>query len=197
MTLSISVCRTGDKFRRQLLALSRDRDGLAAVEFALIVPILVGLYIGAVEFSNALTVDRRITSVASTIADLTAQAEEVDSDDVEDMFNAARAIMTPYASDGISIVLTSVVADEDNKTTVHWSCSVGSEGAHAKGSAYTLPENLTQPFTSVIVAEVEYTYSPPVVKYLDQDVNLSETFYLRPRRSLTVELDGACPATDK
>ena len=180
MTLSISVCRTGDKFRHQLVALSRDRDGLAAVEFALIVPILVGLYIGAVEFANALTVDRRITSVASTIADLAAQAEEVDGNEVKNMFNAARAIMNPYDSDSVSIVLTSVVADEDNKTTVAWSCSVDGKGTYSKGSAYALPTNLTQPFTSVIVAEVEYTYSPPIVRYLGKNVNLSETFYLRP-----------------
>ncbi len=193
MPLSMSPCRKGTRIRRRLEAFAHDLSGLSAVEFALIVPIMIALYFGTVEFSNALTVDRRVTSVASTIADLAAQAEEVDRDDVGDMFAAAASIMNPYDSDEISIVLTSVVADEDNNTTVAWSCSNddAGEGAYAEGSSYTLPPNLTQPFTSVIVAEVEYSYSPPIIRYIDAPLDLQETFYLRPRRSLTVEFEGA------
>ena len=191
MPLFTSALHAATKFRRRLRTLPDDRSGLSAVEFALIVPVMIALYFGAVELSNALTVDRRVTSVASTVADLAAQAEEVTKNDVEDMFKAARAIMNPYDSNGVSIVLTSVVADEDNETTVDWSCSNGGGATHTPGSDYTLPPNLTQPFTSVIVAEVAYTYSPPIVKYITTPLNLTETFYLRPRRSLTVEYNGA------
>ncbi len=191
MPLFTSALKTRTKLWRRLGTFPHDRSGLSAVEFALILPVMIALYFGAVELSNALTVDRRVTSVASTVADLAAQAEEVTKNDVEDMFKAARAIMNPYDSNGVSIVLTSVVADEDNKTTVDWSCSVDGGGTYSKGSAYTLPPNLTQPFTSVIVAEVAYTYSPPIVEYITTPLNLTETFYLRPRRSLTVEYKGA------
>ncbi len=178
-----------EQVRCGLHAFLHDCRGLSAVEFALIIPLMIPLYFGAVEFSNALTVDRRVTSVASTAADLTAQAEEVTSGDIQDVFDAARSIMTPYPNAGISIVLTSVVADEDNKTTVDWSCAQNGT-AYSEGSNYTLPTNLTQPFSSVIVAEVAYTYSPPIVEFITTPINMTETFYLRPRRSLTVEFQG-------
>ncbi|MDA7949709.1 MAG: pilus assembly protein [Hyphomicrobiaceae bacterium] len=169
-----------------------DRSGVAVIEFALIMPVLIALYFGAVELSDAMTVDRRITAIASTSADLAAQAEELPSGEVGDIFDAASSIMQPYSADDVSIVLTSVVADEENNTTVDWSCSNGDEGAHPLGSAFTLPPNLTQPFTSVIVAEVTYTYNSFLSHFITTPINMEETFYLRPRRSLTVALPDGC-----
>lgn len=175
--------------KNRLGTLSHDTSGVSAVEFALILPIMITMYIGAVEFSHALTVDRRVSSVASSAADLVAQAEEVSSSSLQDIFTAATSIMVPYSATPISITLTSVVADDNNDTTVDWSCAQNGT-ANAQGSNYSLPEGLTQPFSSVIVAEVSYAYVPPIGRFLTGSVTFAETFYLRPRRSLTVEMSG-------
>ena len=53
------------KSRQALATLAHDTHGVSAVEFALILPVMITMYIGAVEFSHALTVDRRVTAVAS------------------------------------------------------------------------------------------------------------------------------------
>ena len=186
-----SIRKTGivSTLRNSLRALADDTRGVSAVEFALILPIMVTMYIGAVEFSSALTVDRRVSSVASAAADLAAQSEQVTSNSVQDIFTAATSIMLPYSATSISIVLTSVVADANNDTTVDWSCAQNGS-PKSDGAAYTLPTGLTQPFSSVIVAEVAYSYTPPIGQFLTGGVNMSETFYLRPRRSLTVEMQG-------
>lgn len=184
--------RTVSKDRLGVRGFLADRSGLSAVEFALMLPILIALYFGAVEFSDAMTVDRRVTTIASTTADLAAQAEEIPAGEMQNIFGAARSIMKPYDSNGVAIVLTSVVADEDNNTTVDWSCTNGSGSAHTPGSTFTLPPNLTQPFTSVIVAEVAYSHTSFLSKFIDTPINMTETFYLRPRRSLTVGLPAGC-----
>ena len=178
------------KSQHALAALARDTHGVSAVEFALILPVMITMYIGAVEFSHALTVDRRVTAVASAASDLVAQTEDVSANSLQDIFTAATSIMLPYSSAPISIVLTSVEADSNNDTTVGWSCA-HSGTPHASGSAYALPTGLTQPFSSVIVAEVSYAYQPPIGHYMTGGINMTETFYLRPRRSLTVEWNGA------
>ncbi len=178
------------KARASLAALAHDTRGVSGLEFALILPVMIIMYIGAVEFSHALTVDRRVTAVASAASDLVAQTEEVSSAEIDDVFTAATSIMTPYSVGPISIVLTSVEANEDNDTTVGWSCA--HNGApHSTGSAYTLPDGLTQAFSSVIVAEVSYAYQPPIGHYMTGGISMTETFYLRPRRSLKVEWVGA------
>lgn len=164
----------------------RDEKGLGAIEFAMIVPLMVTMYLGAVEFGHALTLDRRVTSTASSTADLVAQVEEVDDDDVADIFAAATSILSPYDTATLSIVVTSVYADENNDTKVRWS-EAQNGTAYAPDSAYTLPAGLTQPFSSVIVAEVSYLYVPPVGQFLTGGLTMSETFYLKPRRSLEVE----------
>lgn len=170
--------------------LPKDTRGVSAVEFALILPVMISMFIGAVEFSHALTVDRRVTSVASAAADLVAQSKQTSSAAVQDVFTAANSIMLPYSTAQIKILLTSVIADVNNDTTVDWSCG-HNEAANADGSSYTLPAGLIQPFSSVIVAEVTYDYVPPIGEFITGPITLSETFYLRPRRSLTVEWDGA------
>lgn len=167
----------------------RDRTGVSAIEFALVLPVMITMYIGAVELSHALTVDRRVSSVASAVADLTAQTDKVNSAQIQDIFTASTSIMTPYTAAPISIVLTSVTADADNATTVAWSCAHNGS-AHAQGAEFTLPEGLTQPFSSVVVAEVTYSYTPPLGQFITGGLTMSEKFYLRPRRSLSVEWQG-------
>lgn len=171
-------------------ALRRDERGISALEFAMVAPVMIGMYMGAVELSHALTIDRRVTSVASAAADLVAQSEVVSGNDLDDIFAAASSIMLPYSADPISIVLSSVVADEDNETTVAWSCGHNA-AARSEGGEFTLPEGLTQPFSSIIMAEVEYAYTPPLGEMVTNGITLKETFYLRPRRSLTVEKSDA------
>lgn len=164
----------------------RDECGVSVIEFALILPVMITMYIGAVELSHALTVDRRVTSVASAAADLVAQSEEVSDADLTNIFEASTSIMLPYSATPISIVLSSVVADENNDTTVAWS-SAHNGSARAVDSTYAVPSGLTQPFSSVIVAEVSYAYTPPIGKIITGGINMTDTFYLRPRKSLTVE----------
>lgn len=176
--------------RAVLQRAARDRSGISAIEFALLLPVMITMYMGAVELSHALTVDRRISSVASAVADLTAQAEAVDAAQIQDIFTASSSIMTPYDDTPISIVVTSVEANEDNETTVDWSCAHNGS-KRAEDSEITLPEGLTQPFSSVIMAEIEYNYTSPIGDIISGGMTFTETFYLRPRRALKVEWQGA------
>ncbi len=98
----------------------------------MIAPALVLLYVGTVEIGNALTIYRRSSQVASTAADLTAQVKQVTKSDIKDIQAAAGSLLTPYETSPLTIVLTSVVADKDNKTKVDWSCA-NKGSAHASG----------------------------------------------------------------
>lgn len=173
----------------------RDQRGASALEFALLLPVLIGLYLGAVEVNNALTVYRRTAQVAVTAADLTAQVRSVTKDDIADIQAASTSILTPYATAPLRIVLSSVVADNNNVATVEWSCA-NTGAARSKGSTYTVPTGLTDPTTSVIVAEVTYAFQPLVglsTFFSPGSFTMAQTFYARPRRSLKVrKMDDSC-----
>lgn len=172
----------------------RDRRGVSAIEFAMIVPALILLYVGAVEMGNALTIHRRTSQVAATAADLTAQVATVTKSDLADIEAASTSILTPFSTSPLRIVLSSVVADKNNNGKVDWSCASKGSG-RAEGSSYPVPNGLTEPNSSVIVAEVTYAYSSllGLSTISPGSFDIKRTFYTRPRTSTKVEkTDRGC-----
>src|ERR1700744_5640707 len=85
---------------RSALELKADRRGVAAIEFAMIVPIMLVLFFGTVEFSSGVAIDRKVSLMAHTLADLTSQSQPMGITDAElsNFFAASAAIMTPYSA---------------------------------------------------------------------------------------------------
>ena len=50
--------------RRPVRRLLRDKRGISAVEFAMLLPLMVTLYLGGVEVSQAVAIDRKVTLIA-------------------------------------------------------------------------------------------------------------------------------------
>jgi Flp pilus assembly protein TadG len=174
----------------------RDQRGVSAVEFALIVPVLILMYVGVAEMGNLLTVVRRVETMTSTAADLTAQVNQVANPDLSDIFAASTSVLDPFPTTPLKVVLSSVKADNNNNGQVVWSCA--SKGSpRAVGSAYPLPANTTVANSSVIVAEVTYSFTPLLgltTFFSPGALNLQRTFYERPRRSTEVKKsDSGCP----
>ena len=80
----------------QIRAMCRDQRGVSAIEFGMLVPVLILMYVGIVEMGNLLTVVRRVETIASTAADLTAQVKQVSNADLADIFAASTSILAPY-----------------------------------------------------------------------------------------------------
>jgi Flp pilus assembly protein TadG len=190
----------------QIRAMRCDHRGVSAIEFALIVPLLILMYVGIAEMGNLLTVVRRVETMSSTAADLTAQVKQVSNPDLADIFAASTSILDPYPTTPLQVVLSSVVADANNNGKVAWSCA--SKGSpRAVGSSYPLPANTTVANSSVIVAEITYQFTPLLglttipsaggsfnIGNTFKAMSLQRTFYERPRRSLTVaKTDSGCP----
>ena len=116
----------------------RDKRGVSAIEFALLAPIILLMYVGTAEIGNLLTVERRVETVASTAADLTAQVKQVSNSDLSDISDASKSILAPYDTTPLKIVLSSVVADQNNNGKVAWSYSKNGS-PRAVGSSYALP----------------------------------------------------------
>jgi Flp pilus assembly protein TadG len=147
------------------------------------------MYIGAVELGNALTINRRTAAVTATAADLAAQVKSVTTADVNDITSAATSVMSPFPTTPLKIVLSSVVADQNNNGKVEWSCATNGGAARGVGSNYNVPAGLTQANSSVIVAEVTYIFTPLTnltVFGAPTAYTMSRTFYSRPRKSLKV-----------
>ena len=165
-----------------------DRNGAAAVEFAFIAPLLLIMFLGVIEASDLLTANRRVSNTASALADLTTQSTVVYDDDVPILFDAARAVLSPYAGDRLSMVVTSVRWEEgENAPEVAWSEADGPGASpYSEGGSYDLPDGLIVEGSSVVAVEVDYAHESAFSKYVLGPMNLDSQFYLRPRRSLWI-----------
>jgi len=170
---------------RKLRHFSRDHSGIAALEFALIAPFMILLYLGAVEISIALSIDRKITSTASAIADLVAQDDVVTNGEMASILSAGEAIVAPFDPAPLQMRVTSVFMDFDDNVSVQWSDATGMSPL-SPGSAIAMPAGVLQPNRSIIMVEVAYTYQTLFGELGVNQFNISEEFYLRPRRSLVV-----------
>jgi Flp pilus assembly protein TadG len=181
------------KGRCGLLRLLRAESGVAAVEFSLILPILVVLWIGGVELTGALSVDRRLNNLASSIGDLVARTKTITYAQIDDIFDLAPAAMFPYDATGMSKRVTAIDIDEDGIATVAWSRAEGTGlSAYAKDTVVTtvVPAALRTPDSQVIMSEVEHTFSPTVGYVITGDLELEDRMFFVPRLVKKVKI---CP----
>src|SRR5690348_8653424 len=85
-----------------------DQRGVSAVEFAVLLPLMLTMYLGGVEISQAVSADRKTTLVAHTVGDLTAQASNVTTADMSNVLNAGAAVAYPFSSSNLQVTVTSV-----------------------------------------------------------------------------------------
>ena len=157
--------------------------GVILIEFALVLPVLLVIFIGLVEFSEAFTIARKLSTSATTVSDLVSQQPSVTSADLDDINLVANEIMRPYSSTPLSLVIVSVAADQDNATTVAWSYP---SSAYAVGAAYALPQaGLTEPNSSIIVVEATYNFTPTVGHFLGS-FPITQRAFFKPRFSANV-----------
>lgn len=173
--------------RSKLKSLGKDEQGVSAIEFALIAPFMVLLYFGGAELSLLLQADRRVTNVAATVGDLASRLPTLTDNDVADIFASSALLMSPLDPTQVRLRISSLVADQNDVVTVAWSDANANETARTTGSSVSsLPAGVVPTNGSIILAEVEYLYDSQLDLVISAQTNLTETFYLRPRRSILV-----------
>jgi Flp pilus assembly protein TadG len=182
------------KMSLRVRGLLDDRSGLAAVEFAMIFPIMVVMVFGVVELSSAISADRKATLAARTLSDLTSQMASVADADLTSFGEAAKAIMTPYPPSPLVSSITQAYVDKTTAVArVQWSkgltidtsgnVEIAPTAPHNPGDVVVLPPDLVKAKgTYVIWSKVSYTYTPAVGYMLAKTgINFKDAAFTRPR----------------
>ena len=179
--------------------LAREESGIAAVEFALILPIMITLWIGGVEITGALSVDRRLNSFASSMGDLIARTKTITYTQINDVFDLSEAALFPYSDTGMSMRISAVDIDAAGSAKIAWSRARGSGlTAYVKNTTVntSVPATLrgvANADTQIIMAEVEHTYRPAVGYVITGDLALDDRMFFVPRLVKQVKI---CPTAD-
>jgi len=171
-----------ESVRRKLGGLASDERGVSAVEFAMLLPLMLTLYLGAVEISQGIGADRKVTLTARTICDLVSQVQSISDADMTNALNASSAVMAPFPVSNLKVTVSSVKIDATGKATIAWSDSLNGT-ARAVGSTVTLPSALNIANTYLIWSEAQYNYKPVIGYVVTGSLTLKDQIYMRPRLS--------------
>lgn len=167
----------------RLRGFCRNRDGVAAVEFSLLLPIMLAIYLGGVEVGDGFAIDTRVTLVAHSVTDLATQYVSIDNQDMTNILGASSAIIAPYGA--VTVTISEITTDASGNGTVTWSDSSNGT-ARVVGSKITLPTSLQTPNISLIFGEVSYNYTPALGYVITGSLALSDSFYMMPRLSNSI-----------
>ena len=207
--LASRICQLVSRYRA-------DSRGVAAIEFAFVVPIMFVMFVGAVELSQAVTVDRRVTQAGSSVADLVARKEtKITPPEIGDIMRIGGYVMAPYNQTPLQVVVRNVSSSsaDATKTKTSWQCTFAATGPNASptctcmNDAFSLPSGLVGTNDSVVVVDANYTYTPLVFDYFLKD-NMSagsggpgtylftERIFMKPRGQAAVleqQNGSSCP----
>ena len=155
--------------------LLQNQKGIAAVEFALIVPVLMLSYLGATDVTQGLAIDRKLGQVASTVSDLVAQEDSITSEQVQAFFQSGMAIMRPFDFESTKLRLT-IVEVNGSSTEVTGATARNWQIEASNGQSYDLPIGMVTLSDGryVVVAEVSYDYAPLFGTVFDGTVALEQ-----------------------
>lgn len=155
------------------------RDGVAAVEFAMVLPLLLLLYLGTTDLAGYISNFRKVTLASRTVADLVArEAGDIPAAQFATIVKAGRAVLAPYDGATARIAAKSIgVYDDAGRALV---CSYAVDAGNAAAPAPIgptvvppVPDAFKKTGIRYVVVELSMTYKPLFGAQLANRFNLT------------------------
>ena len=195
------------KFRAWIARAAADRRGVAAVEFALVAPLLLCMYFVTMEVSQAVETNKKVSRIASMVSDLVAQQSATTPAELDAIMKIGQSLLTPYYRSKPTITITAIEITNlpSSKVKVFWSRKLDNDVAGPNpllpnGTITTVPATLNVPGTFLVRVDSELEYKPVVIWAASSKptlgltaafdkLSMKERYYLRPRMSPQID----CP----
>jgi Flp pilus assembly protein TadG len=165
-----------------------DCRGMSAVEFALLLPVMLILYLGSAEISMAVATYRLVDLTANTVTNLITQYTTISkSTQMPDILDAATQVMYPNTPADVQVVVSLVSIDKNGNATIAWSQTLNGT-ARPAGQAISVPALLDIPNTNVVLGEVTFPYTAAVDFLNLGTYNLFSSIFMVPRAATTINL---------
>ena len=171
---------------------AKDRTGLAGIEFALVLPLMLLLVAGVADLGLGLMVDRKINQIATITSDVVAQENGWTESELDSLLGGAAAILTPFDSGELKIVVSVLDFDSAGNGSVNWSRAYQTSALDA-GTAWpdAISADVIETGVQMVITEVDYRGSTAVTGLLSaltgvESYGFSAKAMARPRVGDTV-----------
>lgn len=173
------------RLRRQIWRrFAKSTRGIAAVEFAMVLPVLAMLFLASFDGGRALAIYMKVRTASYTLAAITNQYPSIGDSTMSTIFAATADVLAPYPNGPLALTVSGISIDANKNATVSWSST---QGGVALVKAPTLPTNLAVPNSFLVYSQVTYTYTP-MFGYFNKGagISLSDSIYMTPRNSPSI-----------
>ena len=173
--------------RHLLCRLCGDRRGALVAEFAATMPVLGLLLLAGVEVGRLALVNQKLDRVATSMADLVAQAETLTGTELNSLFASTGHVAWPFDLANEGIVIVSSVSDNSGTPRINWQRTGGGglpagSAIGVEGGVATLPDGMVvRANETIIVAEVYFDFEPVFVGAIAPAQRLYHRAFFRPR----------------
>jgi Flp pilus assembly protein TadG len=189
------------------------QEGVAAIELALVSPVIIFLLVSTVDFSSYLMAHSKISRAAYSMSNLMTQMNEgMTEAQVSDLMLSLNEVSNPFdlANNGRAVVTAIIGVGDDGASPdsyeVAWQRCYGDNSltlatsfgeAGSSVSTSVVPANTIVTSSQIlVVTEIIYNFEP-VMGYVGLDWQIEYSSYFRPRLGsiATIVDDGSTPAT--
>jgi len=165
--------------------------GVAAIEFAMILPVMLILLLASFDGGRAIAVYMKVRSATYTLAAITNQYTTIQSTDMASIVGATSVVLAPFSSSPVVVTISQIKVSSASKATVSWSYSLNGT-ALTQTSSVTLPAALFSNNSCgqypcyLIFGQVSYTYTPSFGYFGKGGIVLSDSIYVTPRSTMCI-----------
>jgi Flp pilus assembly protein TadG len=176
--------------RLPLLRFVRNGQAIAAVEFALMLPLMLFIFVGVAQVGEAVEISRKVTVTTRIVTDLVTQYATVSGTTLTTVLGASSEVIAPYSANNLVITVSEISTDSKGNATVTWSSSLNGT-ALTTGSKFTLPSALDQDNISLIYGQVTYSFTPVLGYKIIGTIPISDQIYMSPRLTTSIAYTGS------
>ena len=193
----------GNGLCRRFLASQR---GVAALEFAFVMPVLLILFLSSFDVGNAIILYLKVRTATYELAAITNQygtgsTAQISTSTMSSITSATSQVMAPFSASSAVVTISQIRAASNTSAAVSWSYSVN--GTALSGTYTGLPSNMAKNSCNssypcyFILASVSYPYTPLFGHYMTGTLTLSDSLLVTPRVSKCVQYNNtpssSCP----
>jgi Flp pilus assembly protein TadG len=167
---------------QRLRHFARENKGVAALEFAIIAPLLmVPLLLGSVDLIDVMGANKRAQNAAASLADVVARDTEISNTEMTSLWRGLDVLMYPNVPGDMEMRITSVSIVNASTARVIWSEGHGGMSARQSGTTVALDNRMMNVGTSIIMVESVYKYDAPLGFLFQNQVRMTHNAYRRSR----------------
>jgi len=171
----------------KLMHFWKNDDGLATLESAILLPMMLIVLMGMFDIGQAIIINQKITAASHMASDLITRKISVDGTDLSDSYGLSQLVIDPYDRDALGIDIAGIKFDEDDDPEVKWRYTRNMSADNSiPGDASGLGIN----GEGIVSVTATYTYSPKFSKILINDITMTERAFLRGRKNSYVRYEG-------